>query len=150
VHNRPEASEPHKCKDGDTACDFDAGAANSCTFRVQLCFNDDGFAQCSPGVGTFRVRTARRDSNKAIVSENVTRIYNAVVALGGTKSGAGLVFDAPVVTPHLCCEVVDVVVPVKTRPGKLPKPGATLFKTRVVAGSKKQRDGDKIALECVP
>ena len=142
-----------QCVDGNPTCDFDAGAPRSCTFHVRLCFNRDDLRlrRCSPrGVSTFELRQPSAASADPSDQANAARLLAAVSALGiATQEERRIIFSPALETGDLCTDAVDVVVPLRERPGKSPRPGKRVLKTDVTDGQEQRRDRDKIKLQCL-
>ena len=142
-----------QCVDGNPTCDFDAGTPRSCTFHVRLCFNRDDLRlrRCTPrGISGFKLRRPLAESADPSDHANATRLLAAVSALGiATQEESRIIFSPALETGDLCTDAVDVVVPLRERPEKSPRPGKRVLKTAVTDGKGRRRDRDKIKLRCL-
>jgi sugar lactone lactonase YvrE len=126
-----------RCRDGDTACDFDT-TAGTCTFRLAWCLNqEDSRIGCTAN-GVSKVVA------KGITGDAVLR---ALAKLGpSSRAGKALLFNPPFTTPSVCTELMGVPVALRgTKPGKL-----KLKATAVGSGRPRGRDADTLRLFCLP
>jgi hypothetical protein len=151
-NQRPPTTQP--CVDGNPACDFDGGAAGSCSFAVRLCVNRDDARvdACVPrGVGGFEVRSPKATSADAVDLANLTALLDAAAGLGAAaRDSTRVVFAPPVAAPDLCSSPATIAVPVKVRTGRPAKKGQRVLKTVTTDGEGRGRDSDKLKLVCLP
>jgi hypothetical protein len=94
------------CADGDPNCDADRTADGTCTFQVAICLNqtDPSLAACTPTTtASVHVKLGRKPNDVAAADA----VLNALVALGGTRTGAKL--DDVDFSPALSGERVHAV-----------------------------------------
>ena len=133
-------SGKQRCRDNDSACDFDGGVPGACTFHVGVCVNNSAPSGCLP----------------ARLQSWIIRSPSEKQALGEPELAAARVALSDAVVPNVvgsgdaddCSPAAAVVVPLRGGPGayrsgKLTlKTAATLYSGAI--------DKDSLTLRCDP
>jgi cysteine-rich repeat protein len=129
-----------RCVDDDPTCDFDGGTSGSCTFRLRVCANASGFADCT-AEGRLASWSLARPSEKDAAAKPV------LAAVRATMSGVPGAVVGPT-TPDVCSDWLPVTVPLRGVAGAYKK--TTLSLTGRAALYDGGVDKDKLKLTCVP
>jgi hypothetical protein len=137
----------HECHDGDASCDADGPGNGQCTWRVAICFDvaDPLLPTCGPGaVAGYDLKKPVPTSRRPLDQTNGQALASILVATGGTQSGRREnLFDFAVPkSGGECTPLASLVVPVG-------KTGTFRGRARALA-SKRDNDGDKLRLRCLP
>ena len=129
-----------RCRDNDSACDFDGGVVGSCTFHLAVCVNNSEPAACVPS--RLRSWTLLSPSAKQALGRPPLAAVRAALdaAVLPTVVGSS--------DPDRCSPNADIVVPLRGMPGAF-KANKLKLKARaeIYSGA---IDGDGLSLRCDP
>ncbi|MBI3770715.1 MAG: hypothetical protein HY271_19780 [Deltaproteobacteria bacterium] len=141
------------CADGQPFCDVDATADGRCTFHVAVCLNstDPRFACTASAVDSVQLRGKLARSSDPTDNANAAALLpaleNADPGSAGAATGSVVTYTPAAATSDACSSYVDVVVPVKSRNGRITPGKRTL---QVATRTATSKVSEKLTLICTP